>query len=400
MRELAIPEGSRSASRRVAKRRRLRAAATVGAWFLGSRAWFWLVAWAALHWLPHAYVVAPPGYLIPWALPSWLRAWANWDGYWYLSIARDGYAGRPMATAFFPLYPLLLRAVGGSVAAAVAVSQGAFLAALGLLWTLAAPWGEATAQWAVAAAAFFPTAFYFSAVYPESLFLALSLGAVVAASRGRWPWAGVLGGLAAATSVYGVLLVPALFWYGWSRGPRWRWPLLWLGLIPLGLLAYMAYLGAEFGHLLLFLSVQAIWGRHLAPIWVGLSEGWRAFVATLGSISWDGLFGPGWPSVTPSNLWNFALTAWAVVGLGLGLFRIPGPWLLYGALVLIVPLSDPAAGLPLMSLPRLVLAAFPIFLGFGGAMAKVPEFRRLYFWFSLPTGALLAALFATGHWVA
>ncbi len=39
----------------------------------------------------------------------------RWDANWYLSIARDGYfyvPGSQSSVAFFPAYPLVLRAVG------------------------------------------------------------------------------------------------------------------------------------------------------------------------------------------------------------------------------------------------------------------------------------------------
>ncbi len=65
--------------------------------------------------------------------------------------------------------------------------------------------------------AFFPMAFFFSAVYSESLFLALSVGCIWQARTGRWAWAGVLGGLAAAERNSGVMLVVPvvlLFLYG------------------------------------------------------------------------------------------------------------------------------------------------------------------------------------------
>src|SRR4051812_45821233 len=38
---------------------------------------------------------------------------ARWDSVWYLAIANDGYpVDDPRRAAFFPLYPLLVRAVG------------------------------------------------------------------------------------------------------------------------------------------------------------------------------------------------------------------------------------------------------------------------------------------------
>ncbi len=67
------------------------------------------------------------------------------------------------------------------------------------------------ARLAVLATAFAPMAFFFSAVYSESLYLALSVGVFWCAREGRWALAGVLGGLAAATRSTGlVLLLPVL----------------------------------------------------------------------------------------------------------------------------------------------------------------------------------------------
>ena len=37
---------------------------------------------------------------------------ARWDSVWYLAIAQGGYDHEATRTAFFPIYPLLLRGVG------------------------------------------------------------------------------------------------------------------------------------------------------------------------------------------------------------------------------------------------------------------------------------------------
>ena len=62
-------------------------------------------------------------------------------------------------------------------------------------------------------------AFFFSAVYSESLYMALSVGLFLCARRGRSAWVGVLGALATATNGAGiVLLLPAAMLY--LYGPR------------------------------------------------------------------------------------------------------------------------------------------------------------------------------------
>ncbi|HEY2570233.1 MAG TPA: hypothetical protein VGI27_02105, partial [Solirubrobacteraceae bacterium] len=221
---------------------------------------------------------------------------ARWDASWYLVIAHYGY--RPdlgsftaPRDAFFPLYPLGMRSLGWVgvplVLGGVLISLLAFAFALyGIhrLTTLelaravrvggksllgarrdgAAGDGDGVmgadvARLAVMVTAFAPMAFYFSAVYSEALYLALSVGLFYAARNGRFAVVGVLGALAGATRSAGlVLLLPALILYLYgpredrppdlpgARGlaPRYRLrkDLLWLALVPLGLALYMTYL--------------------------------------------------------------------------------------------------------------------------------------------------------------
>src|SRR5438067_9305373 len=126
-------------------------------------------------------VTAPFGGVADWLVaPA-----ARWDAVWYLAIANDGYreAGR---SAFFPLYPLLLAVLrpltGSAVVAGIAISLAALLVALTILHRLATlELGAEAAGPAVVLVAVFPAAYCFSAVYSESLFLALSVGAIYAA---------------------------------------------------------------------------------------------------------------------------------------------------------------------------------------------------------------------------
>ena len=144
--------------------------------------------------------------------------------------------------------------------------------------------------------AFAPMAFFFSAVYSESLYLALSVGLFWSARQGRWALVGVLGALAGATRSTGlVLALPALMLYlygpredrppdhqrqGRARLlPRYRVRIEALWLVPdpggsrpvrAGLLA----LGG--GDALAPFHVQEIWGRHFAGPYVGVWDGIRA----------------------------------------------------------------------------------------------------------------------------
>ncbi|UGS39270.1 mannosyltransferase family protein [Capillimicrobium parvum] len=330
---------------------------------------------------------------------------ARWDAVWYLEIARNGYDQTPTA-AFFPLYPLLVRGLGGSLLAAVAVSTVCFLFALAALHALTRlELGADAARWTVLALAFSPMAFFFSALYGESLFLALSAGAVLAARSDRWAWAGVLGALAASTRSTGVLVLVALVMLGWRRARPAQ--LAWLALVPLGLVAFPLWLGLTGHDWQAPFDAQAVWFREwggpLGGVWDGAVAAW-AGVRQLASGSSEPLYFPiaGGDPFAIARI-NIALFAWVplvAVALVGAARRLPLAYAAYALASLAVPLSYPVAPQPLMSLPRFVLVAFPLWMWLGWLLARHPRAR----WPALAVSAgLLAACtaqFATWHFVA
>src|SRR5262249_22141131 len=122
-------------------------------------------------------------------------SWQQWDADWYLSIARHGY-NQAQATAFFPLYPMLVHAAafltaGKWVPAGLLVANlgtlGGFIG-LALLATYEA--GSERAGWfAVRMAAAYPLAFFLVAPYTEGPFLAFAAFALLFARRAWWPGA-------------------------------------------------------------------------------------------------------------------------------------------------------------------------------------------------------------------
>ncbi len=370
-----------------------------------SRIFFMEAGSLAYLYLPHAWVEAPPGTLPPSGsllYHATLGLWAHWDGLWYYSIANFGYAGRPSATAFFPLFPLTLRIFQGSVIGGVAISLVAFIAAVWFLTRLVSQeFGPRAAWYAGLAIAFFPTAFYTNAVYSESLFLALAIGALYYA-RNRHYWiAGPLAALTTLVSIYGILLVAPfaiLLWqqerFHWKKYFHVAWP-------PLGLTVYMSFLITKFGDPLIFEHTQSNWGRHFDWVWTTL---WLA--AKSAAYVWQQalnpviLFQTGIPSLGPSNFYNFLFAIFAILMVVIMFKRLPFYLWTYTVLALLVPLSYPASSNPLMSMPRLVLEAFPIFIGLGVWISEKRWIRITYFLTALPLGLLFVSLFATAHWVA
>jgi hypothetical protein len=341
---------------------------------------------------------------------------ARWDAVWYLNIANDGYGPNGDRDAFFPLYPLLVRGggwlCGSPVAAGIAISLAAFLVALAAFHRLAVlELGADAARWAVLGLALFPGSLWFSAVYSESLFLMVSVGAVLAARQRRWVVAGVLGALAAATRSAGlVLLVPlALLWLDARRAREARTAdVLWLALVPAGLGAFCAYLALTGHPADAPFSAQDTWHRSLAGPWAGVHDGAVA--------AWDGALqlahGSDHPvyftkaagdpmAIGRHNIALFACLVIAVPALVGALRRLPLAYGAYALAALLLPLSYPVEPQPLMSLVRFEAVLFPLFLWLGWWMARGPAWRRTAVLTVFAVGlAACSALFSTWHWVA
>lgn len=339
---------------------------------------------------------------------------ARWDSVWYLRIADSGYGDSAPRAAFFPLYPLLVRALatpfGGSEAAllvaAYALSLTAFLAALFLLYRLTEfELGRRLARPTLLLLAVFPAAVYFGVPYSESLFLLLAVGAFYAARTGHWAWAGACAGLASGTRSAGLLLLIPLAMLWWASRPRRPRDAAWLALAPVGIAAYAAWLGLVEGDALRFLDVQGAWSRHLA---VPLTGAWDGLVAAVDGVRQlaSGSRTPVYFEVAAGdpfriaaiNVMLFVTLVFAViacVGVWRRLPRAYGAWV---AVSLLLPLTFPVTPQPLMSLPRFVAVLFPLFMW----LAIVCDERRITdlvaAGFAVGLG-LFTAQYASWHWI-
>jgi Mannosyltransferase (PIG-V) len=307
----------------------------------------------------------------------------QFDASYYLAIASHGYpATAPDHLAFFPLYPALVRALGfltgSSVIAGLVISTASFALALVLLHRLAQlELGSRAADATVLLVAFAPLSFFFTAIYTESLFLLLSVGAMLAARRERWALAGILAGLATLTRPTGILLVVPLVIMRLRVRRRLDRQLAW-PLIPVGaLLAYLAILAANGFPWLAPFRQGAAWQRVTVGPVTGIESAvvtaWHSALAILrGRV----VFAPtlGGP-FTPSAECVLLLLVFAIAaGLLVYCFRrLPLQYGAYAAAVLLMCVSSPSVGQPLISLDRYVLTIFPLWMAAGAWIAR----RRL-----------------------
>jgi len=249
-----------------------------------------------------------------------VNIFSRWDAEWYLDIAKNGYRyqsdrGRNSSTAFYPMYPSLIAATAfltgassdaGILAAGLLISNLALLVGLVFLTKLVRmDFDEETAARSALYFLVFPSTFFFSAVYTESLFFAAVVIAFYAARRQLWWVAGISGAAATLTRPPGVLMFVALgFEYLYQRKFKLkeiRADAAALLLVPLALVAHFGYMQWRFGSFWIFLHTEKEWGRDL----VGTPGRWASFAHFSGGdlligVLALGLILVGWKRLRPS----------------------------------------------------------------------------------------------------
>ncbi|WP_235484949.1 hypothetical protein [Streptomyces roseoverticillatus] len=270
-----------------------------------------------------------------------------WDGNLYVSIAEHGYPhGYSHAAdgsltgnnlAFFPLFPMLIRAVhavsglGWGTSGIVAAHLALIAALIAVHRLLAALHGTRTALIAIVLlAGAQPMSLSFLMSYSESLFLAVAAGTLLAAHRKAWLTAGTLALLTgltrpAAAAVVAALAVAAGLHLLRERrlSPR---PLAAVALGCLGTPLYLWWVGQRVGDFGAWFRIQeAGWGTH----W----DNGAAFLDFLGETLRRG---DGWVSVSTAVL-LLALLCATVLTWHRGTWP---PLLVYGTGIVILTLAQ------------------------------------------------------------
>ena len=304
-----------------------------------------------------------------------------WDGRWYEKIALHGYpvtvpqadfyagTGRQAqaAVAFFPLYPLLVRALdrvlpGGADVAGVVLSLLLGAVATVLVWILAEKVADhRVADRAAILFAFSPGAFVLSLVYAEGLLIVLAAGCLLALLERRWVLAGVLAALASASRPNATAVMFACAWAaGWAvlKDRDWR-SLVAPLLAPVGMLAFFAYLWWHTGEALIWFRVQ--------------SQGWGEGIDF--GITNLGVFADVFtrPLHNPNRI-ILALSMIAAVVLMVVLVRakLPGVLNVYALSGLCLVLAS-----HINARPRFIFVAFPLVIALAKTIRKQPAFMVL-----------------------
>jgi hypothetical protein len=342
-------------------------------------------------------------------------AFDQWDANWFLRIAQHGYDTKQSAS-FFPLYPVLTRAVGfvlrSNLVAGIAISLvAAGFAGVAVMRIARRYAGDRVAHDSVLLLALYPISFVFTAVYSDGLFLALAAWAFVFALNGRTTSAALLGALAVLTRPTGLALLPALLWLLWpqARNARSLLRLSPLLLLPAAIIGYCLYLRSHFGDAFAFVHAEgSFWLRHvpvtgpLGGAWAALKSGEQGVAQLVLHLPAGGGAPSGFGKPEQFAIWNvvqLVLLVAACVLTGICWKRVSRAAALYSAATIVLFLSAPAAVVPLVSEPRFLLADFPLFVTLAVLCAERPRLRSILIASFAGVGLLAGVGFAHGVWI-
>lgn len=286
-----------------------------------------------------------------------------WDARWYMEIVRGGYPrsipsgitfGQLEArAAFFPLYPMVVRALdrilpGGDVLAAVGINVVLGLVATLLVGVLARQlFDDSVAERAMMLFAVFPGSFVLTFAYSEALLIVLAALCLWMLLEERWLLAGLAAAFATATRPNGVALIAACAVAAFLaiRARRdWR-SLVAPALAPVGFVVFHLWLALHIGE-------RTPWFRVQREAWrEGTSFGATAVKNTFEFVTQ--------PLSSPTNALTFASLFALAGGLwALRRFRLPWPMMAYIAVVVALMLL-PAT---VTARPRFLFTAFPLII--------------------------------------
>jgi hypothetical protein len=371
--------------------------------FLSWRIILFVFLFLGLYFLPHSQNFLGGG-IDNYLRNPYLWAWANFDGEHYLSIAQWGY--KPLQYFFFPVFPLIVRLLnqmfGSSprpyLFSGLLLNHLFFFLALYGFWKLVnLDFEESVAKKSLILLLLFPTSFFFICFYNESLFLALIIWSFYLARKGNWLFASILAGIAGATRVIGILLLPALIteWFLQKNKGKKVNILSLLSIIllsPLGLIIYLVYLQARVGDPLEFFHSVSLFGAQRSTGLILLPQVFYRYIFKI------------LPSLNLSNfLTSFPiilefLTAILFLILSIiGIFRLRFSYWLF----LVGGYLIPTLAGSFSSLTRYVIVLFPAFILMGIGINKLNWVARLLIYLLLFILLEISTmLFTRGFWLA
>jgi Gpi18-like mannosyltransferase len=326
-----------------------------------------------------------------------LGIWARWDSEWYLMVAEKGYQSydyfktfgggkyMPQETAkVLPAFPMGIRFLtflsNNSVLSGFILANFCALLFFYYLFRLALKlFDERTALTSALLYIVFPTGFFLSAIYSESLFLAAVTACFFYLEEKKLFPAMIAAVITVLARPQGVLAIPALLWLAWLRFPERKGTAVTLmGIacfVPLA--GYAMFIMDIFGSPKWITETVRYWrGDTRYPLYA-IVRFFQNPIAIHGQ---------------HNSIIDFTFGVFQLAVLCISFRKLPIPYYIYSIIVVVFPLSS-----SLFSFSRLCLVNFPFFLylgrtSFGRSMPTQVSFTMLQ--------AFFFAAFVNWYWVA
>ena len=335
---------------------------------------------------PPSYQASPDG-IVTMKLPSRLEDarglnledFVKYDANWYFGIVRDGYLKASIREphqranwVFYPLFPVVISVISKIFAidltiSSLIVTNGLFSTSLYVIYKIVHERSgeDRIARRVLLFIAMFPTSYYFSLPYTESLFLFLSSLTILSLYRRQYFASFVLAGLSAICRPPGVLnIAMALAFALFSNGRRLdRGAFRLLGFVAVSVAPMISYL----------VYMKSITGSYLAPMKEQYINWYKVscipFTSLLNYLHTQYFFSPGG--------WNDGLTSFLVTVGVLAVFVVylTRNWrnvirdhrelflFVYGLALISMPFST--TDVYMVSAIRYVMVSVPLFLYLG-----------------------------------
>lgn len=319
----------------------------------------------------------------------YVQSQVQWDGGHYLSIAKFGYLFAS-DFAFFPLYPLIVKSltaiIGNEIFWGLLISNLSFYFFLVIIYKLLSfKYSKKVAFNVFVTYLFFPTAFFTTVYYSESLFLLLAALSLYALDKKKYLISAIFISFLSLTRIIGSFLIISFFYkyiseVGLNQSLKNK-NLILPSLSTAGIIIYTLFLYTAVGNPLEFNSVQALWGRQVTdPITVSLSHSRSLLFESKSAIDYLDYF----------------ITLLFLTILILGRNKIQSSLWIFSILTILIPMSSGT----LTSMPRYVLSSVGAFIIMGIYLEYKPFLKKPFWGMSLILQIILYVRFLNGYWVA
>lgn len=319
----------------------------------------------------------------------YVQSQVQWDGGHYLSIAKFGYLFAS-DFAFYPLYPLIVKSltaiIGNEIFWGLLISNLSFYFFLVIIYKLSSfKYSKKVAFNVFVTYLFFPTAFFTTVYYSESLFLLLAALSLYALDKKKYLMSAIFISFSSLTRMIGSFLIISFFYKiivadGLKQTFK-NINLVYPGLSAAGIIIYAVFQFTAAGNPFEFNSVQTLWGRQVTdPITVLLSH--------TSSLLFE---------LKPATDYlDYFITLLFLAILILGRKKIQSSLWIFSILTILTPLSSGT----LTSMPRYVLSSIGAFIIMGIYLEDKPFLKKPFWGMSLILQIILYVRFLNGYWVA